>query len=102
VERAIGAAGQRFPDDLRRARRTGAADDHFPAVLLLEPQRFLERVRVRLVELEAGVLVADPGLLVVHAELPLACDDLFNTDCNFHWENRHARSHAEAAELAET
>ena len=59
---AIGAARERFADHLRDARRPGRADDDFAAVLLLEPQRLFERVGVRLVQLEAGVLLADPGL----------------------------------------
>ena len=62
VDGAIGAARQRLADHLRRARRPGRADDDLAAVLLLEPQRLFERVGVGLVELEAGVLVADPGL----------------------------------------
>ena len=84
VDRAIGAAGQRLANHLRRARRAGRADDDLAAVLLLQPQRFLERVGVGLVQLEAGVLVADPGLLIVDAQLPLARDDLLDADGNFH------------------
>ena len=62
VDRAIGAAGERLTNHLRRARRAGGADHDLAAVLLLEPQRLLERVRVGLVQLEAGVGVADPRL----------------------------------------
>ena len=68
------------------ATRAGPAEhDHdFAAVLLLEPQRLFERVGVRLVHLEAGVLIADPGLRVVEAGLPLAGGDLLDADGNFH------------------
>ena len=72
VDGAIGAARERFADDLRHARRPGGTDDHLAAVLLLQPQRLFERVGVRLVHLEAGVLLADPGLVVVEARLPVA------------------------------
>ena len=65
VDRAVGAAGERFAEHLRDARGPGRADDHFPAVLLLQPQRLFERVRVGLVHLVAGVLLANPGLRVV-------------------------------------
>src|SRR6185436_19520221 len=81
---AIGAARQRLADHLGDARRPGRADDHFAAVLLLEPERLLERVGVGLVHLEAGVLVADPGFVVVEAGLPLAGGDLLDADGNFH------------------
>ena len=65
VDGAVGAARQRLANHLRDARRSGRADDHFAAVLLLQPQRLFERVGVRLVHLEGGVLLADPGLVVV-------------------------------------
>src|SRR6185503_7622284 len=77
-------ARQRLADDLRRPRRAGRADDHFPAVLLLQPQRLFQRVGVRLVQLEAGVLIADPGFLIVDAQLPLARHHLLHTDCYLH------------------
>ena len=69
---------------LRGARRTGGAHHDLAAVLLLEPQRLLERVGVRLVELEAGVVVADPGLRLVDAQLPLARHDLLDADGDLH------------------
>ena len=80
VNRAIGAARQRLAQHLRHARRAGRHDDHFPAVLLAQPQRLFERVGVRLVQLPARVLIANPGLRVVDADLPLAGDDLFDAD----------------------
>jgi hypothetical protein len=84
VDGAIGAARERFADDLGDTRRTRRADDHVAAVLLLQTQRFLERVGVGLVHLEAGVLVANPGLVVVQARVPLAIGHLFDADGNFH------------------
>ena len=66
------------------ARRPGRNDDDLAAVLFLEPQRLLERVRVRLVQLPARVLITDPGLRVVDADLPLTGDDLFDADGDFH------------------
>ena len=93
VDGAVGAARQRLADHLRGPRRTGRADDDFPAVLLLQPQRLFERVGVRLVQLEAGVLVADPGLLIVDAQLPLARHDLLDTNSDFHsWRSVAGRS----------
>ena len=59
VDGSIGAARQRFTQDLRGARRAGRADDDLAAVRLAEPQRLLERVRVRLVQLPARVLLTD-------------------------------------------
>ena len=89
VDGAVGAARERLADDLRR-RAPGRRehDDHFPAVLLLQPQRLFERVGVGLVQLEAGVLIADPGLLVVDAHLPLARHDLLDADGDFHGVTR--------------
>ena len=104
VDRAVGAARQRLADDLRDARRPGRADDHLAAVLLLQPQRLFERVGVRLVHLEAGVLLADPGLGVVQARLPLAGGDLFDADGDFHWSTQfscRARRYAELISSAE-
>ena len=63
MDGAVGAAGERLADHLGGAGRAGRADDDLAAVLLLQPQRLFERVGVGLVQLEAGVLVADPGLL---------------------------------------
>jgi hypothetical protein len=85
VDGAIGPARQRLAQHLRGARRAGRADDDLAAVLLLEAQRFFERVGVRLVQLEAGVLVADPRARVVDAQLPLAGDNLFDAHGDFHF-----------------
>ena len=84
VDGAIGAARQRLAKHLRDARRPGRADDHLAAVLLLEPQRLLERVGVRLVHLVAGVLLANPGLGVVQPRLPVAGGDLLDADGDLH------------------
>src|SRR5689334_9022914 len=93
MNRAVGAARQRFANHLLNARRTGRADDHFPAVLLAEPQRLFERIGVRLVHLVADVLLADPGLVVVEPGLPLAGGDLFDADGDLH-AGRPTRSQA--------
>ena len=84
VQRAIGAAGQGFADHLLHARRPGRADHDFAAMLFAKAQGLLERIGVRLVHLVADVLVADPGLVVVQARLPLTGRDLLDTDCDFH------------------
>src|SRR5439155_27278510 len=76
-------------NDLRNARRLRRADDDFSAVLLFEPQRFFERVGIRLVHLVAGVLFANPGFRVVEAWLPLARGNLFDANGYFHqWPRR--------------
>src|SRR5262249_9574341 len=59
-------------------------DDDLAAVLLLQTQRLLERIGVGLVHLEAGVGLANPGLLVVQAGLPLARGHLLDADRSFH------------------
>src|SRR5688500_9755317 len=84
MDGAIGATRQRLTQDLRGASRASRAHDDFPAVLLLHAQRFFEGVGVRFVQLEAGVLVADPCLGVIYAQLPLSCDDLLDTNGNLH------------------
>ena len=84
VNAAIGAARQRFAQHLPHARRPRRADDDFSAVFFLEPQAFLERVRVRLVHLERRVLLPDPGLRLVQTRLPVAGGNLFETDSDFH------------------
>ena len=81
----VRAAGERLANHLRRTRWPGGYDHDFAAVLLLQAQRLFERVGVRLVQLEAGILIANPGLRLVDAQLPLAGDDLFDTDCYFHY-----------------
>ncbi len=84
MDRAVGAASQRFANHLRDARGTGRADHHFAAALLLEPQRLLERVGVRLVHLVRRVRLADPGLVVVEPRLAVAGEDVLDTDRNLH------------------
>ena len=66
------------------ARGTRGADDHFPAVLLPETQPLLERVRVGLIELPTGVLLAYGSLVVGQPRLPLARWDLFDAHRYFH------------------
>src|SRR5688572_10679749 len=85
MNRAIGAARQRFADHLLHARRTRGAHHHFAAMLLAQAQRLFERIGVGLVHLVADVLVADPRLVVVQAWLPLARWDLFDADCDLHF-----------------
>src|SRR4051794_13797098 len=80
----VRTARQCLADDLGSTSGSGRTHHHFPAVLLLETQRLFERVRVRLVQLEAGVLIADPGLRLVDTKLPLPRDDLFDADGDLH------------------
>ncbi len=84
VQRAVGAARQRLANHLLDAGWSGRADHDLAAQLLTEPQRFLERIGVRLVHLEAGVLLADPGLVVGETRLPLARGDLLDADGDLH------------------
>src|SRR4029077_14109729 len=87
VDGAIGDARERFANYLGDARRPRGADDDLAAVLLLEAQRLLERVLIRLVHLEGAILLADPGLAVVETRLPLARRDLLDADGDLHAEN---------------
>src|SRR5688572_24705318 len=80
---AVGAARQRFANHLLHARRAGGTDHHLAAVLLAQPQRLLERIGVGLVHFIADILIANPGLGVVEAWLPLARGNLFDADRNF-------------------
>src|SRR5262249_61703512 len=82
--RPPGAGRERLATALRDAGRAGRADAPFTAVLFLQTQRFLEGVGVGLVHLEAGIRLADPGLGVVQARLPLARRHLLDTDRNLH------------------
>ena len=68
------------------ATRAGPAEQTTtsPPCFSLQAQRFLERVGVRLVHLEAGVLLADPRLGLVEPRLPLARGDLFDADGDLH------------------
>src|SRR5690349_11196075 len=84
MNRAVCTAGQRLADHLSRPRRSSRHDNDFAGVLLFETKRLFERVGVRLVQLEAGILVADPALVLVNAKLPLSGDNLFDTDGDFH------------------
>ena len=85
---AVGAARERFAQDLRHARGAGRNHDHFPAVLLAQPQGFFQGVSVWLVELPARFTIANPGPRVVDADLHLACHYLFDADNNDHEDFR--------------
>ena len=84
VDGAIGAARERFANHLCHARGPGRADHDFAVMLFLEPQRLFERVRVGLVHLEAGVLIADPGASLVETRLPVSRRNLFDADRDAH------------------
>jgi hypothetical protein len=85
VHRAIGAARQRFAEHLAGASGARRARHHLSAVLLTQSKRLFERVRIRLVHLEAGVLLADPAPGVIHPRLPLLHGHLLDTDRDPHW-----------------
>jgi hypothetical protein len=82
--RSIAAASERLTNHLGRAGRPGAADDDLTAMLFLQTERFLEGVRIRLVELEAGVAVANPRAGVAHSQRPFASHDLLDANGDFH------------------
>src|SRR5918992_2890496 len=85
VQRPIGAARERFANDLLNACRAGGTDDHFATMLLTETQRLFERICVGLVHFIADVLLANPRLLIVQSGLPLAGGDLLDADGDLHW-----------------
>src|SRR5208282_4465965 len=60
VNAAIRALRQRLFNRLFNAFGTQGRRDHFPAVLLLQTERFFQRVGIRLVHLEADVRLIDP------------------------------------------
>src|SRR5258708_26757759 len=93
VDGPLGAARQRLANDRLHAGRSGRADHHFAGVLFPQPQRLLQRVGIGLVHLVAGVLLANPRLLIVQAWLPFAGRDLLDADCNLH-TIRTSPSHA--------
>ena len=84
--------GQTGPQNASRVLSANRYDDDFPAVLFLQPQPFLERVGVGLVELPRRVRVTHPGLVVIDAHLPFARHHLFDADCNLHKEGDVPRS----------
>src|SRR5215216_5176417 len=84
MNRAVGAARKRFAQHLRCACRAGGADNHFAAMFLAKPQRLFERVRVRLVHLEAGILLADATPAVIDTRLPFAGGNLLYTHSYAH------------------
>src|SRR4029450_7155046 len=84
MDGAVGAAGERLTDDLSRTGRSGRAGDNLPPVLFLQPESLFERVGIRLVQLERGIVVPDPRFAVVHAQLPFTRNDLFYADGYFH------------------
>ena len=84
MNRAVRPACQRFPDHLGHTRGTRRTHDHLTTVLLLQTQRFLQRVGVRLVHLEAGVLILHPHSGFVDAERPLPRHDLLDAHGYFH------------------
>src|SRR5688572_9773868 len=53
-------------------------------MFLAEAQPLLERIGVRFVHLEAGILFADPRLVVPETRLPLPGGHLFDADGDFH------------------
>ena len=65
VNGAVGAAGQRFAQHLRDARRPAEQTTTSPPCFSFSRSALFERVGVGLVHLVAGVLLADPGPVVV-------------------------------------
>ena len=84
VNRAIGATRQCLAQDLRSARGPRRADHNLAAVRFAKAQRLLERIRVGLVHLEAGVLLAYAPLGVVDPRLPFTGRNLFDANSDAH------------------
>src|SRR4051812_17781370 len=85
MDRAIGAPSQRLTQHLGRTGRTCRTHDDFTVVLLAKPQCLFERVRIGLVHLVAGILLAHASTRVVDARLPFPDGNLLDADGNFHW-----------------
>ena len=60
VDGAVGAFGQRFPQDLTGASRAGGDHDHFAGMLFFLAQGLFESVGVGFIDL-VGKIFADPG-----------------------------------------
>ena len=84
MDGAVGAARERFADDLRHPRRACRADHDLAAMLLLQAQGLFERIGVRFVHFESRILLANPGFRIVEAGLPLPGGDLLDADSNLH------------------
>jgi hypothetical protein len=80
----VGTARQRFAQHLRRARWPGRADNDVAAMLLTQTKRLFECVRVRLVHLEAGILLTNAAPGLVDARLPLAGRNLLDAHGYLH------------------
>ncbi len=84
VDGSVGAAGERLAQHLRDTGGSGGTDDHLTPELLLQAQRFFQRVRVGLVHLVGGVLLTNPGARLVQSGLPVARGNLLDADGDFH------------------
>src|SRR5262245_23950974 len=84
MDAAIGAACKRFAKNLRCTGRTSRAGHDVAAVTFAKPERFLERVGVRFVHLEAGILLADASASLVDPRLPLARRHLLDAHGDVH------------------
>ena len=84
LDGAICAFGEGFANGGAGALGSGAENDDFAAVLLLQLQGFFEGVGVRLVHGELEVGFFDPFAGAGDANLSIALGDLFDADDNFH------------------
>src|SRR4030095_2410546 len=84
VKCSICALGQCLADGLSRASRTRTEGNYFSSALLLQLQRFFERVSVRLVDFVAQVRTLNPLAGWVDAQLRVARGHLFDGDNNLH------------------
>src|SRR5262249_3231095 len=69
---------------LRASRWSGRAHDNLTAMLLTQAERFFERVCIRLVHLEACILLANSTTRVVDPRLPLTRRNLLDADSDLH------------------
>ena len=84
MNRPIRAARERLAKHLRRACGSRRAHHDLAAVLFAKAQGLLECVRVGLVHLEAGVLLANAPLRLIDPRLPFTGGDLFDANGDSH------------------
>ncbi len=84
MDSAIRTSSKRLTEYLCASRWSGRAHDNLAAMLLTQAKRLLERVGIRLVHLEACILLTNSTTCVIDPRLPLARRNLLDADGDVH------------------